>query len=445
MPSLARKLRTLDYFTLAFGTMVGVGWLVVMDDWLRRGGPLGAMLGFANGILALAPIGYIYGQLVMAIPNAASEIAYTQRVFPPWVSFATGWMMTLVYLVVCPWEAVAIGKIAAYLFPRLDSFTLYHVAGQPVYLPHVILGLGLTGLVTWLNYQGIRLTANFQNWMTFILLGLFLLFGAFCIHRGSASNFLPLFSHGSLVSILLVLQIVPYFLTGFEAVPKCAEEASPEFRTRGYFLAIMVALATGGLFYVAVIGMVAFVQPWPSLMHATFATSVAFERAFHSRLLTSMVFAAALASLLKVCNGNFLAGSRLLFALGREGFVNPRIGRVHPIKLTPTNAVFCAGAIGVLGACLGEAILVPFTEVGSLASAVGWLAVCASFLRMEGSGRRRWIAILGLAVCAIIILMKFLPLIPGHFTIYEYVALATWIAIGLAAKRWRQPGARHKG
>jgi amino acid permease len=49
MPTLARKLRALDYFTLAFGTMVGVGWLVVMDDWLKRGGPLGAVLGFAVG------------------------------------------------------------------------------------------------------------------------------------------------------------------------------------------------------------------------------------------------------------------------------------------------------------------------------------------------------------------------------------------------------------
>jgi amino acid transporter len=173
-------------------------------------------------------------------------------------------------------------------------------------------------------------------------------------------------------------------------------------------------------------------------VHEPFATSVAFERAFHSRLLTSMVFAAALASLLKVCNGNFLAGSRLLFALGREGYVNRRMGRVHPVKLTPSNAVFGAGVIGVVGALLGEAILVPITEVGSLASAVGWLAACASFLCMEKSWKRRSIACLGLAVCATLILMKFLPGIPGHFTLYEYVALATWVAIGLAVRR-RQP------
>jgi len=38
--TLARKLRVVDYFTLGRGTMVGVGWLVVMWDWLLRGGVL---------------------------------------------------------------------------------------------------------------------------------------------------------------------------------------------------------------------------------------------------------------------------------------------------------------------------------------------------------------------------------------------------------------------
>lgn len=100
--------------------MVGTGWLIVMDDWLRRGGPLGAVLGFALGGLLLVPIGYVYGRLVMAMPDAASEIAYTREVFGPNVSFATGWIMVLAYLPVCPWEAVAVGKILSYVFPRAE-------------------------------------------------------------------------------------------------------------------------------------------------------------------------------------------------------------------------------------------------------------------------------------------------------------------------------------
>ena len=49
MPTLARKLNLWNYFALGFGTMIGTGWVVVMDDWLGRGGPVGAMLGFALG------------------------------------------------------------------------------------------------------------------------------------------------------------------------------------------------------------------------------------------------------------------------------------------------------------------------------------------------------------------------------------------------------------
>src|SRR5437016_3456098 len=145
MPMLARKLRVVDYFTLAWGTMVGVGWLVVMDDWLLRGGVLGGILGFAICGALLLPIAYVYGRLVRAIPDAAGEIAYTASVFPRVVSFATGWMMILAYFIVCPWEAVAVGKIAAYIFPALDSLQLYRIAGQPVYLPRLIIGLVLTG------------------------------------------------------------------------------------------------------------------------------------------------------------------------------------------------------------------------------------------------------------------------------------------------------------
>src|SRR5258708_2030438 len=85
MPTLARKLRLTDYFTLAFGTMVGVGWLVLMDDWLGRGGPLGAALGFALGGLLLLPVGYVYRHCRQRFPDASSEAAYTTQGFPPGV------------------------------------------------------------------------------------------------------------------------------------------------------------------------------------------------------------------------------------------------------------------------------------------------------------------------------------------------------------------------
>src|SRR5437016_6107460 len=156
MAKLRAGLSTVEYFTFGFGTMIGVGWVVLMDDWLTRGGPGGGMLGFLVGGLLLVPIAHTYGRLVQRIPDAGAEIAYTETVFPPLVSFAAGWTMILSYAIVCPWEAVATGNLLARVFPALNSAHLYTVAGSPIYAPRLVVGVSLTLLIGVVNYRGIR-------------------------------------------------------------------------------------------------------------------------------------------------------------------------------------------------------------------------------------------------------------------------------------------------
>jgi basic amino acid/polyamine antiporter, APA family len=446
--TLARKLRATDYFTLGWGTMVGVGWLVVMDDWLLRGGSLGALLGFVIGGAVLLPIGWVYGKLVIAMPDAAGEVAYTSAVFPRPVSYATGWMMTLAYFIVCPWEAVAIGRIASYIVPALDSVELYRIAGRPVYLPHLVVGLALTALLTVLNYRGVRLSATFQNWTSFGTLALFFLFVALGVSRGSPANFPPLFTHAPAISILLVIQIVPYFMTGFESVGKAAEEASADFHAHSFFRAIWMAIFVGILFYASIVAAVAFVAPWRELTGEKFMTAVAFQQAVGSRWIVNIILAAALLSLFKCFNGNFVAASRLLFALGRRGMVPGRVGTIHRKHQTPSVAVLGVGLATAACMLLGDAILVPVTEVGSVACAVGWSAACAAYLAMgrralpddrpgaiTRSAAESAVAVFGLLVGIGMALMKIVPLVPGHFTIYEWLALGVWIALGTVAYR----------
>jgi amino acid transporter len=447
--TLARRLRATDYFTLGWGTMVGVGWLVVMDDWLLRGGALGTVLGFVIGGALLLPIGWVYGKLVIAMPDAAGEIAYTSAVFPPAVSFATGWMMTLAYFIVCPWEAVAVGRIAAYILPGLDSVELYRVAGSPVYLPHLAAGLVLTALLTILNYRGVRLSATFQNWTSFGTLALFVLFVGLGVSRGSPQNFPPLFTRAPFISILLVIQIVPYFMTGFESVGKAAEEASPDFRARGFYRAICMAIFIGILFYASIVAAVGFVAPWHQLTGEKFMTAVAFQRAVGSRWIANIILAAALLSLFKCFNGNFVAASRLFFALGRRSMVHPGVGTIHSRFQTPSIAVLCVGIATAVCMLLGDAILIPITEVGSVACAIGWAAACASCLALARS--RREVITLStpeLAVAAFALLvaiamasMKLVPQVPGHFTIYEWIALGIWILLGVIASRTKRTAA----
>jgi amino acid transporter len=431
MTTLAHRLRLVDYFALAFGVMVGTAWLVVMDDILRRGGPLGALLGFTAGALMLLPIGYVYGRLVPAVPDEAGEAAYIALFFPRGVSFATGWMVFLSYFLTCPFEGLAAGRIAGYLFPSMNTHELYRLGGYPVYLPHLLLGIAITVALTWVNYHGIRAGARLGKITTFTFLTLVIIFALAGAGHGSSANFHPLFSHAPLISVFLVWQIVPWLLSGFESVGKYSEEASSDFKSRGFFIAIALTIFTGLAFFWVVISAVAYVAPWQALeSNQQFPTALAFERALHAHWIVVLIMASALVALVQAFNANLIASSRLLFAMARRRLLVPRLEYIHPVNQTPTIAVIVVGIATALTMFLGEAGLVPILEVGALSSALGWMAGCVSFYCMKPNWRGRLAAIFGILVTTSMCFAKVLPMVPGHFTRYEWAALAIWTAIG---------------
>ena len=173
-------------------------------------------------------------------------------------------------------------------------------------------------------------------------------------------------------------------------------------------------------------------------------TAVAFQRAVGSRGIVNVILLAALLSLFKCFNGNFVAASRLLFAMGRRMMVFPQAGQIHTQYQTPSTAVLWVGIATAVCMFLGDAILVPITEVGSVACAIGWSAACAACLALGRgarsnaitfSGGERTVALFGLLVGLGMILMKIVPGVPGHFTIYEWLALGVWILVGVISHR----------
>ncbi len=436
MAKLRGGLSTVEYFTFGFGTMIGVGWLVLMDDWLSRGGPGGSILGFLIGGLLLFPIAHTYGRLVQTIRDAGAEIAYTEGVFPPFVSYAAGWTMVLSYAIVCPWEAVATGNLLQRVFPALNTYPLYTIGGSAIYAPRLGVGLALTALVAFVNYRGIKPSGLFQDVMTFGLLITFAIFTLLGFANGSPANMQPLFpragSGGVFLSIFLVMQIVPYFMTGFESVTKGSEEARDGFDPRNFTKAIYAALVAGFLFYVLIIAVVTYVYPWQEIVTGHVRTEVAFERTFGSHRIAQVILFGAFLSLLKIFNGNFVAATRMLYALGRRGLVHPSLGAVHPAFGTPAVAIGMMALLTVAAAMFGDAILVPVTEVGSLAVGVGWLSACAAYLaRRKTPDERGTMAWIGCLVSAAIVLMKVVPGVPGSFTRAEWIAFAAWSAAGI--------------
>ena len=49
-----------DILVIAFGAMIGWGWVVSSGDWITKGGVLGAALGFAIGGVMIFFMGLTY-------------------------------------------------------------------------------------------------------------------------------------------------------------------------------------------------------------------------------------------------------------------------------------------------------------------------------------------------------------------------------------------------
>jgi len=453
-PALHRVMRAREYFTLAFGSIVGVGWMLLMGDWLKRGGPIGAMLGFLLVGVALIPVVCIYGRLSASLPEAGTEIAYTAAVFPRWVSFATGWAMTLATAIVCPFEAVSLGQVAAYAIPQLKKFELYQVAGSPVYLPQLLLGLGATVAITWINFRGIRFSALLQNLTTFGLLAIFALFTVLGLSRGRPENLEPYFAgsggiEGNLLAVLAMLQITPYFMMGFETIPKCSEEADPSFAPTRFGGVMLLSVAVAAFFYVTVIGVVAMLQPWQQLLEVDFPTAVAFQEAFGWPWLVQLIMVGVLLSLVKVFNGNFLAATRLLYAMGRRDLAGGKLGDVHQRYQTPFVAIALVGGLTFACTFLGKAVLVPIADVGSLCGAAVWMATALAFFcgaaslgRKPGelTWRTRALGAAGTVVAGLLLLIVALG-----FTRYHWIALAAWVALGFGVWFTRRGGDPFQG
>ena len=386
---LRREISKAGFFCLAFGAMIGVGWVTAMGPWLRTAGPLGASIGFALGGLLMLFIGFCYAEVTAMLPVSGGEVAYAYKAYDISKSFIVGWFLAFGYLSVSAFEAVSIGKITSYLLPAIDRWPLYSINGDQIFGSHLLLALGIVSLITWINYVGVQGSMRFQVYLPIAFLAIVCVVVVGALFKSDVSNLRPFFIHdttsGILGGIIGVFATVPFWLVGFDTIPQGAEEAkaSVSFRTIG--LLIIISIVAAVLFYMLLIISTSMVGNWQSLLGAELLTAKAFELAFGSQLVVDGILVAVIIGLLTSWNGFFLAGSRVLFAMGRGRIITPSFGKSHPKYGTPYNAVLFSGIITILASLLGRGAMVAFVDVGSFCIAAAFLGVSFSFLKLRKS------------------------------------------------------------
>ncbi|MEO6678043.1 MAG: APC family permease [Pseudomonas sp.] len=360
-----------------------------------------------------------YGRMAAAFPVAGSAYSYVRKAISPKLGFIAGWAVLLDYLFL-PMAIWLIG--AAYLNSAFPA------------VPQWIWVLAFIGITSAINIVGLKL-ANGINALLMLVQALVLIaFVVLCIHYIGGDASTPLwtvkpFFNGDMQMPLIMsgAAIACYSFLGFDAVSTLTEETRDPRRTIPR--AIMLITLIGGLIFV---GVSYFVQ----IAHPSFqfdnVDSAAYEIArniggdlFVSIFLIGLIvgqFASGLSAQ--------ASGSRLLFAMGRDG-VLPKsfFGTLHEKFGTPVNSILLCAVVALLALKLDVTTSTSFINFGAFLafSLVNLSVIFHYWIAGEKKGPRELVLFL---VFPFIGLVADLWLMVSLDHLAIYLGLS-WLAIGV--------------
>lgn len=425
-----------DILALAFGAMIGWGWVMLSGYWVEQAGWLGAVIAFLIGGVMCIFVGLCYAELTPALPCAGGGLVFAYRAMGYKVAWITIWATCFAYIGVAAWEGIAISTAINYIIPIPQLGYLWTVAGYKVYLSWSAIGMAVGLILIVLNLRGGKGAVLFQNIATIglTLVGIVFIIGGFTVGD-------PKFLGDAIKSgngIFAVLLMVPAMYVGFDVIPQSAEEMNIPKKQIGKILIFSIFLA--GFWYVAMCVGIALAAPTDIRLNGAVPVADAAAFMFGNPFMGKFIILGALCGILTSWNGFIIGGARVLFAMGRAKMLPPVFGRVNPKTQTPTAAIILIGIICEFAPLLGKNALVWFVNASSFGVVVTYLFVTLSFvmIRKQEPNLERPFKVknykfigYGAIIISIAFICLYLPFSSGGLVWpYEWGMILFWAVLG---------------
>ncbi len=450
--TLARRLSPLGVWALSLGCIIGWGSFIMPGTmFLPHAGPAGTAIAMFVAAAVMIVIARNYSYLIEKHPVAGGEFAYIRSSFGTTHAFACSWLLGLCYLALVAQNATALALVVRNLVGGVFQVGFHYTfAGYDVYLGELALALCALVLFAALSVRGVRFTGVFQTVLVLaIVCGVAVAAVAALGALGPAALApRPAFNPGvePVAGVLAVLAIAPFAFVGFDTVPQAAEEYHfPSSRTR---VLVASSILFGALVYVALTVLASSVvapgyADWPSYVsHLADESGVRALPTFNAAYTVAgpaglaVLAAAATGAILSGIVGFYMATSRLLFALGRDGVLPKWFSAVHPRFRTPHHAILFVLAVSAIAPFFGRNVLGWLVDMSSLGAAVAYGYTSAVALRSAAREGRRAIVATGALGVAFSVLFAVLLLVPlpgigASMGFESYICLAVWVMVGI--------------
>ena len=375
---LVKGLRLFDATTIVMGSMIGSGIFIVSADVARQVGTPGLLLAACaiSGLMTVIAA-VTYGELAAMMPRAGGQYVYLRESFGPLFGFLYGWTLFLVIQTgTIAAVAVAFGKFLGVFVPWVSAQNILldlgsiHVLGRAVTLTLssqqliAILTLLLLGVI---NIFGVRTGAWVQNIFTVLkvgaLLGIVGLGIWWSISRAAAAapvqqaRGLSEGGHWGLATLTVVSVALVGPLFSSDAWNNVtftgAEVINPK---RDLPLALFVGTTVVCGIYLACNWVYLQVLPFFGTPTGAGPLERGIQYAAEDRVATAamqvifgpggagLMAAAIMISTFGCINGLTLAGSRVYYAMAKDGLFFSSVGKVNPKYHTPAASLMVQAA-----------------------------------------------------------------------------------------------------
>ncbi|MFQ6012117.1 MAG: amino acid permease [Thermoplasmata archaeon] len=396
---LSRDLRFFDITMIGIGAMIGAGIFVLTGSAARLAGPAALMAFVINGLVTLLTA-FTYAELGSAYSQAGGGYVWARESLPPPMGFISGWLSWAATLIACALYASA--------FASFFSLAFEEIGLQGILPPTVSLG-GLTFnplvkaitafiviFFVVINYVGAQTTGKTESAITLAkmgVLGLFIAIGINAMLRDPTvgQRFFDDFVPAGAGGIFLAMGITFIAFEGYEIIAQSGEEVKDPRRNipRAIFLSIFVVVIFYVLTFIVAMGVTE--CPVPAQAYLCLGSQaepeLAMIRAAQSLAgplgLTTMLLGGFLATT-SALNATIYSSSRVSFAMGRDNTLPRSLGRVHPRRQSPGNAVVTSGVIITV-----FALVLPIEQIAASAAVMFLLLFAIANLSLISLRRKR--------------------------------------------------------
>ena len=458
-----RKLNPIDVWAIAFGCIIGWGAFINPGEkFLPNSGVAGTAVAIAIGAFIMIVISISYAYMIRKHPKAGGEFIFAKQCFGRIPAYICGWFLIAAYLSNVPLNSTALGLVINGLAPGALHFGFsYEIAGNTIYLGEILVACGVLILFAVINMLGTKKAGIVQT----ILAGLLALTVIILVIATIASpltswdNIGPLWGYfkmpegyepkvgfsGVMSAILATLAIAPWAFVGFETIPQAAEEF--KFSFKKVIFIMVIAIIFGTFVYIANNTITALViENWPEYINngGTWPLLFAAQQILGKIPGSIILGVAVLSAILSGIMGFYMASSRLIYSMGREGYLPKQFGVVDKKHNVPQLAILFCLIISLVGPFLGRNALTWFVDMASIGTSIGFGFTClAAFLTMkkekDGSIFTLVLTMMGFVFACLFVVIQLVPIptLGVNFSVPSYIIFGVWILLGAAFFVWQ--------